>query len=57
VAPPSSPTDRDPSTPTTSDGEPIGADRQPPTQKLQQGPRIDSNDGVKPSATPPVERR
>lgn len=57
AAGPRAPTDGDPAVPTTSDGEPVGADRQPPGQKLQQGPSLDSSKGVKPSATPPVERR
>jgi hypothetical protein len=39
--------------PTTSDGETLGADRVPPGQKLQQSPKLDSRDGVKPAATPP----
>jgi hypothetical protein len=43
--------------PTTSDGEPIGADRQAPGKKLEQGPALDSNQGVKPSATPPTEHK
>jgi hypothetical protein len=55
AAPPSS--ERDPSAPTTSDGEVVGADRVPPSQKLEQGPRVDTNDGVKPAATPPAEPR
>jgi len=40
---------------TTSDGEAIGADRVPPGQKLEEGPKLDSKDGVKPAATPPHE--
>lgn len=58
VAPAGSPSsERDPSAPTTSDGEVIGADRVPPNQKLEQGPRVDSSEGVKPAATPPKEPR
>jgi hypothetical protein len=47
----------EPSAPTTSDGEPIGADRQPPAQKLEQSPKLDTNDGIKPAATPPDEKK
>ncbi len=47
----------EPSTPTTSDGEPIGADRQAPAQKLEQSPKLDTNDGIKPAATPPDEKK
>lgn len=51
--PPQSPTnDTQPSSPTTSDGKPIGADEMPPAQKLEQGPLLDSRDGAKPAATP-----
>jgi hypothetical protein len=49
--------ERDPSTPTTSDGEVVGADRVPPNQKLEQGPRVDAKEGIKPAATPPAEPR
>jgi len=40
---------------TTSDGKVIGADGVPPGQKLEEGPRLDSRDGLKPAATPPRE--
>ena len=43
------------SMPTTSDGEPVGADRVPPGQKLQEGPKLDSKHGIEPAATPPHE--
>jgi hypothetical protein len=49
-APPSSPTKDVP--PTTSDGEVVGADREPPAQKLQEGPQLDSHEGLKPAAQP-----
>jgi hypothetical protein len=47
----------EPSAPTTSNGEPVGADRQSPTQKLEQSPKLDTNDGIKPAATPPNENK
>lgn len=47
----------EPSGPTTSDGEPIGADRVTPGQKLEQSPKLDSSEGVKPAATPPNENK
>jgi hypothetical protein len=47
----------EPSGPTTSDGEPIGADRVSPGQKLEQSPKLDANEGVKPAATPPTENK
>jgi len=54
--PPQSPSNESQSPPpTTSDGETIGADRIPPGQKLQEGPKLDSKDGLKPAATPPRE--
>jgi hypothetical protein len=55
-APPTSPTnDVQPPTTTTGDGEVMGADRVPPGQKLEQGPRLDSQQGLKPAAKPPGE--
>ncbi|HXK19701.1 MAG TPA: hypothetical protein VNG33_17945 [Polyangiaceae bacterium] len=51
--PPQTPTnDPQPPAPTTGDGKTIGADGVPPAQKLQEGPKLDSRDGVKPAATP-----
>ena len=54
ATPPQSPTN-DAQGPTTSDGEAVGADRVPPAQKLQEGPKLDSKHGVEPAATPPHE--
>jgi hypothetical protein len=31
----------------------IGADNVPPAQKLEESPKLDSNAGAKPAATPP----
>jgi hypothetical protein len=54
--PPGSPTnDVQPPTTTTGNGEVMGADRVPPAQKLQEGPKLDSQDGIKPAARPPGE--
>lgn len=54
--PPSSPTnDVQPPTTTTGNGEVMGADRVPPAQKLEEGPTLDSQDGLKPAAKPPGE--
>jgi len=50
---PKSPVNDDTPSPKTSDGKTIGADDVPPSQKLEQGPKLDSRDGVKPAATPP----
>ena len=51
--PPQSPTnDNTPPTTTTGDGKVIGADEVPPAQKLQEGPTLDSKDGLKPAAQP-----
>lgn len=36
----------------TSDGEVVGADRTPPGDKLEQGPRVGTPAGVSPSAGP-----
>jgi hypothetical protein len=53
-APPTSPNnDVQPPTTTTGNGEVMGADRVPPGQKLQEGPKLDAKDGLKPAATPP----
>lgn len=55
-APPSSPTnDVQPPTTTTGNGEVMGADRVPPAQKLEEGPKLDSNEGIKPAAKPAGE--
>jgi len=55
-APPSSPTnDVQPPTTTTGNGEVMGADRVPPAQKLEEGPKLDSHEGLKPAAKPPGE--
>ena len=52
--PPKSPTnDVQPPTTTTGSGEVMGADRVAPGQKLQEGPKLDSQDGIKPAETPP----
>jgi hypothetical protein len=51
--PPGSPTnDVQPPTTTTGNGEVMGADRVPPAQKLQEGPKLDSQEGLKPAAQP-----
>lgn len=53
---PQSPTnDVQPPATTTGDGEVVGADRVPPGQKLEEGPKLDTRDGVKPAATPAGE--
>ncbi len=55
-APPTSPTnDVQPPTTTTGDGEVMGADRVPPGQKLQEGPKLDAQEGLKPAAQPKGE--
>ena len=52
-APPTSPTnDVQPPTTTTGNGEVMGADRVPPAQKLEEGPRLDTQEGLKPAAQP-----
>jgi len=52
-APPSSPTnDVQPPTTTTGNGEVMGADRVPPAQKLEESPKIDAQEGLKPAAQP-----
>lgn len=53
---PTSPT-RDVQPPATDpgDGEIIGADRMPPAQKLEEGPKLDSDQGLKPADQPPKE--
>lgn len=51
-APPTSPNDVQPPTTNTGDGEVMGADRVPPAQKLEQGPKLDSQQGLQPAAQP-----
>ena len=54
--PPQSPVnDTQPPGTTTGDGKMIGADGVPPAQKLEEGPKLDSRDGIKPAARPPGE--
>jgi hypothetical protein len=56
ATPPRSPTnDVDPPATTTGDGEVMGADRVSPGQKLEEGIKVDSHEGVKPAAQPPAE--
>ncbi len=56
ATPPKSPTnDVQPPTTTTGDGEIMGADHVAPGQKLEEGPQINSREGVKPAAQPPAE--
>jgi hypothetical protein len=40
---------------TTSDGSVVGADGVPPSQKLEEGPKLDSRDGLEPASPPPRE--
>jgi hypothetical protein len=52
-SPSKSPThDVTPPTTNTGDGEVMGADRVPPAQKLEQGPKLDSNEGIQPAPKP-----
>jgi len=54
--PPQSPTnDVTPPTTTTGDGKVMGADQVSPGQKLEEGPQLNSRDGLKPAATPTHE--
>lgn len=56
ATPPKSPTnDVQPPTTTTGNGEFMGADRVAPGQKLEEGPQINSREGVKPAARPPTD--
>jgi hypothetical protein len=56
ASPPQSPiNDAQPPATTTGDGKVIGADEIPPAQKLEQGPKLDSRDGLQPAQTPPHE--
>jgi hypothetical protein len=51
--PPQSPiTDTRPPATTTSDGTVIGADEVPPGQKLEEGPKLDSRNGIQPASKP-----
>ena len=55
-SPPKSPTnDVQPPATTTGNGEVMGADRVSPAQKLEEGVKLDSHEGVKPAAQPPAE--
>lgn len=54
--PPQSPiNDHQPPATSPGDGKVIGADGVPPAQKLEEGPKLDTRDGVKPATTPPAE--
>lgn len=51
--PPQSPiNDTRPPATTTSDGKVIGADEVPPGQKLEEGPKLDSREGIQPASKP-----
>lgn len=51
---PNSPTrDHEPPATSPGDGEVIGADGVSPAQKLEEGPKIDSEEGVVPAGPPP----
>lgn len=55
-SPSKSPTnDVTPPTTNTGDGEVMGADRVPPGQKLDEGPKLDSSEGIKPAPKPGEE--
>ena len=55
-SPPKSPTnDVQPPATTTGNGEVMGADRVSPAQKLEEGVKVDSHEGLKPAAQPPAE--
>jgi hypothetical protein len=47
--------DVQPPTTTTGNGEVMGADRVSPGQKLEEGPKLDSQEGIKPAGKPPTE--
>jgi len=47
--------DHQPPSTSPGDGEVMGADRVPPEQKLEEGPKLDSEQGVVPSGTPPAK--
>ena len=44
--------DHQPPATTTGDGEVMGADRVSPAQKLEEGPKLDSDQGVVPAERP-----
>ena len=51
--PPQPPTnDVTPPTTNTGDGQVMGADQKPPAEKLDEGPQIDSQKGLKPGTKP-----
>lgn len=55
-SPSKSPTnDVTPPTTNTGDGEVMGADRVAPGSKLDQGPKLDSSEGLKPAEKPSSE--
>lgn len=55
-SPAQSPTnDVHPPATTPGDGKVIGADQVPPAEKLEQGPKLDTRDGIEPAATPAHE--
>ncbi|RYZ02675.1 MAG: hypothetical protein EOO73_30920 [Myxococcales bacterium] len=55
-SPSKSPTnDVTPPTTNTGDGEVMGADRVAPAQKLDQGPKLDSSEGLQPAPKPAGE--
>lgn len=45
--------DHQPPSTSPGDGEVIGADRVPPEQKLEEGPKLDAEQGVLPPGSPP----
>jgi hypothetical protein len=52
-ASPKSPTnDNEPPATTTGNGEVMGADRVSPARKLEESPKLDTRDGVKPAEKP-----
>lgn len=56
ATPPKSPTnDVQPPATTTGSGEVMGADRVSPGQKLEEGVKVDSHEGVKAAAQPTAE--
>ncbi len=55
-SPSKSPTnDVTPPTTNTGDGEVMGADRVSPAQKLEQGPQLNTSEGLKPAPKPAGE--
>lgn len=47
--------DHQPPSTSPGDGEVMGADRVPPEQKLEEGPKLDTEQGVVPSGAPPAK--